>query len=166
MSSLWMGACCRIFLWQSSGDSMMQCAVIEVAFRALKRCALFSQNCGTGKCNSRVLLTFKSIRQTDVQLTRSENKHCREQALTSQPRTILTRLSCRMILQALMFTKLAAPFETPGSWDDNITYQFTADPAYGDSSYPSGYRTLWSPTVSFVNRDHHRNHHISLSLLN
>jgi hypothetical protein len=53
-----------------------------------------------------------------------------------------------MILQSLMLTKLAAPFPTPGSWDDNITYVFTSDPAYGDSSYPNGYRDLWNSTVS------------------
>lgn len=47
----------------------------------------------------------------------------------------------KMILQALAFTKLAAPFDTPsgGAWDDQITYNFTKDPAYGDAAYVEGY---------------------------
>lgn len=48
----------------------------------------------------------------------------------------------------MIFTQLGAPFATPGSWDGWTTYAFTTDPAYGDSSYPGGYRDLWSPTVS------------------
>ncbi|EKX51023.1 hypothetical protein GUITHDRAFT_103610 [Guillardia theta CCMP2712] len=51
----------------------------------------------------------------------------------------------------------SAPFETPGSWDDNVTYNFTTDPAYGDSSYPMGFNELWSPTWQHLdNLDHIR----------
>jgi len=52
-----------------------------------------------------------------------------------------------MILQALLTTKLDAPFATPGSWDGWTTYAFSTDPEYGDSSYPMGYRDLWGSTV-------------------
>jgi hypothetical protein len=52
-----------------------------------------------------------------------------------------------MILQALLTTKLDAPFATPGSWDGWTTYAFSNDPEYGDSSYPMGYRDLWGSTV-------------------
>jgi len=49
-----------------------------------------------------------------------------------------------MILQALAFTKLGAPFETPsgGAWDDNITYNFTTDPEYGSVDYVNQYTGL------------------------
>ena len=49
-----------------------------------------------------------------------------------------------MILQSLLFTKLGPPFETPsgGAWDDNITYNFTSDPEYGDGGYVHHYRDL------------------------
>ena len=50
----------------------------------------------------------------------------------------------RMILQSLLFTKLGPPFETPsgGAWDDQITYNFTTDPEYGDVAYVNHYRDL------------------------
>jgi hypothetical protein len=49
-----------------------------------------------------------------------------------------------MILQALLFTKLGPPFETPsgGAWDDQITYNYTTDPEYGDVEYVNHYRDL------------------------
>jgi len=61
------------------------------------------------------------------------------------------------MLTGLLMTKLGAPFETPGSWDDWTTYAFTTDPAYGDAGYPSGYTKLWGPTWQhFDNLDHIR----------
>ena len=42
---------------------------------------------------------------------------------------LLTLVVRRMILQALLFTKLGPPFETPsgGAWDDQITYNCMFD---------------------------------------
>jgi len=64
-----------------------------------------------------------------------------------------------MILQSLLFTKLGPPFETPsgGAWDDNITYNFTSDPEYGDGGYVHHYRDLWGGVWQhFDNLDHVR----------
>jgi len=49
-----------------------------------------------------------------------------------------------MILQALCFTKLGAPFDTPsgGSWDDQITYNYTTDPEFGNTDYVKHYTDL------------------------
>ncbi len=57
---------------------------------------------------------------------------------------LLTLAVRRMILQALLFTKLGPPFETPsgGAWDDQITYNFTTDPEYTDVDYVNHYRDL------------------------
>jgi hypothetical protein len=52
-----------------------------------------------------------------------------------------------MLFHLAPFVSLAGPFETPsgGAWDDNITYNFTTSPEYGDSAYPAGYTAMWSP---------------------
>jgi len=54
-------------------------------------------------------------------------------------------------------TKLGAPFETPGSWDDWTTYAFSGAPEYGDASYPTTYTNLWGDGWKHMdNLDHVR----------
>jgi hypothetical protein len=63
-----------------------------------------------------------------------------------------------MIISSLLLTKLSF-YDTPsgGAWDDNITYTYTTDPAYGDGNYVGHYTDLWSPTWQhFDNLDHIR----------
>ena len=78
---------------------------------------------------------------------RSQSPRVARWARLAVPRVfagLLTLVVRRMILQALLFTKLGPPFETPsgGAWDDQITYNFTTDPEYTDVDYVNHYRDL------------------------
>ena len=57
---------------------------------------------------------------------------------------VLSWCTGKMIFTGLMMTKLGAPFEdSRDMMGASPSYQFTADPSYGDSDYPNGYTAMY-----------------------